>query len=371
MCAFTFKPIWRLLMASFSGSVSPQKIFCCIVPDHMQSAEMRATIGELRSAPRLLHEHKPAAVSQGIIGRLGTFLHLTSPPPAPPATVLLYDAQHQKTLPGTPILHPTAGGNDAECRAFKYATETLKVFKDVFNRDSLDGNGMSIGSTVRFGEDFNNGYFNGEEMVYGEGDGKSFSDFTADIEVIAHELTHGMTASISNLVYQGQSGALNEHISDVFGTIVKQHYFQHDVASANWKMGENVMLGDAFAIRNMEFPGTAYVDHPILGTDPQPNSLANAWNNEITPDNADPHLYSGVANRAFCLTAKQLGGNSWEKAGQIWYQLQFKLGSTETFQSFAEKSVDVAKTLYPAAGSDLSPEAAAVMTAWRTVDVLT
>src|SRR5262249_22599978 len=155
--------------------------------------------------------------------------------------------------------------------------------------------------------------------VFGDGDGKVFrrGAFTAAIDVIGHELTHGVTQYTAGLAYHRQSGALNESISDVFGSLVKQYVAKQSVEQADWLIGAGIW-GSAFdhtkctALRSMSDPGSAY-DDPRVGKDPQPADMKGY---KPLPDDEDHdwggvHTYSGIPNRAFYLVAKSLGGNAW------------------------------------------------------------
>lgn len=329
--------------------------FCAIVPPHLQSGAMKAKIAKAKEASRI----------RGLLPAIERGLKI---PKKNDSIVKIFDANFKDVLPGRKISDPKAHGNSSEERAYNGAKLTYEVYRDIFNRNSLDNKGMPLLNTVHFEKNYENAYFDGTQMVYGEGDGETFGDFTLDIDIMAHELTHGVTQYTSNLTYEGESGALNEHMSDAFASIVKQYHRQETVDKANWLIGENVLLGDGYALRSMKKPGTGYVDHPTLGTDPQPDS----WAKVVDPKTDDPHINSGIANRAFYIACTEVGGHSWERIGQIWYELQSKLVPEETFHGFATKSIEVAKKKFPGSSShgDLSPEAKAVINGWRAVDVL-
>ena len=138
--------------------------------------------------------------------------------------------------------------------------------------------------------------------------------------MIGHELAHGVTERTARLRYQGQSGALNEHVSDVFGALVEQYAMGQDAESATWLIGEGVFTDavEGRAIRSMIEPGTAY-DDDILGKDPQPDHFDRYIDTD--EDNGGVHLNSGIPNRAFALAATELGGFAWEHAGRVWYDV--------------------------------------------------
>ncbi len=178
------------------------------------------------------------------------------------------------------------------------------MFARVFARDSIDDAGMPLEATVHYGDRYDNAFWDGERMVFGDGDGEVFRGFTQSISVIGHELAHGVTERTARLRYQGQSGALNEHVSDVFGALVEQYSMGQDAESATWLIGEGVFTDavEGRAIRSMIEPGTAY-DDDILGKDPQPDHFDRYIDTD--EDNGGVHLNSGIPNRAFALAARR------------------------------------------------------------------
>ena len=159
-------------------------------------------------------------------------------------------------------------------------------------------------------------------MVFGDGDAEIFQDFTRSPDVIGHELTHGVTENTANLPYHFQSGALNESISDVFGSMVKQYINKQTADQADWLIGEGLFhpgVG-ATALRSMKAPGTAY-KNTVIGSDRQPAHMDQYADLPDTDDGdyGGVHINSGIPNKAFYLAAVGMGGSSWEVAGQIWY----------------------------------------------------
>ncbi len=209
-----------------------------------------------------------------------------------------------------------------------------------YGRSSIDGKGLPLTGSVHYGQEYNNAFFDGEQMVFGDGDGEIFLDFTVAVDVIAHELAHGLTQYTANLRYEGQSGALNESVSDVFGALVKQYSLGQSAEQADWLIGAGLLAPGVSgkALRSMKAPGTAY-DDDVLGKDPQPGSMEDYI--ETEEDNGGVHLNSGIPNRAFYLTATALGGNSWERAGQIWFDVLTggELTANADFAQFARLTV--------------------------------
>ena len=261
-----------------------------------------------------------------------------------------------------------ASTDDAVNRAFDGLGTTRDFYKEVFDRNSLDDNGMRLDAFVHFNSELNNAFFDGQSMQFGDGDGRRFTDFTRSLDVIAHELTHGVTANTADLRYRNQSGALNESMSDVFGSLVKQWDKRQTAEEADWLIGAEVFTpgigGDA--LRSLKAPGKAY-DNALLGKDPQPDHMSKFVNLPNTPfdDNGGVHINSGIPNKAFFLTATNIGRFAWEAPGQIWYE-SLKASNQETnFQEFANRTHRIAGRLF----GDGSEQQAAVMDAWRQVGI--
>ncbi|MFC5928974.1 M4 family peptidase [Cryobacterium melibiosiphilum] len=246
--------------------------------------------------------------------------------------------------------------------------QTQALFWTVFGRDSINGVGLPLDATVHYGRQYDNAFWDGERMVFGDGDGQVFTRFTVSLSVIAHELTHGVTEFTAALAYEGQSGALNESVSDVFGCLVEQHTRGQNVTEASWLVGEGLFTDQVqgLALRSLRAPGTAY-DDDVLGEDPQPDHMSGFIVTD--DDNGGVHLNSGIPNRAFYLVAEALGGYAWERAGRIWFDtLTGGLLRRHTdFVSFAEATLTCAADRY---GSD-SAEWAGVQSAWNRVGVET
>lgn len=285
----------------------------------------------------------------------------------------IHDAVETTKLPGTLVRAEGAppSADESVNEAYDGLGDTWSLFYEVFGRDSLDGEGLELVASVHYDKDFDNAYWDGEQMVFGDGDGVYFSSFTDSVDVIGHELTHGFTQYTAALVYVGQSGALNESISDVFGSMVKQRVRGQSAQQADWLIGEGLFTAKVKgkALRSMKAPGTAY-DDPHLGKDPQPDSMAGYQDLPHTNagDNGGVHINSGIPNRAFYLAATGIGGNSWEGAGPVWFDTVTKgsLPKDSDFATFADATVAAAAKRY---GGGSSQEDA-VRAAWRTVGVL-
>ena len=287
---------------------------------------------------------------------------------------VVFDAQNGSTLPGIEVRSEgqPATGDVTVDEAYDGAGATYDLYNEVYGRNSIDNYGMRIDSTVHYKVGYDNAFWNGQRMVYGDGDEnlpedqRLFNRFTIAIDIIGHELTHGVTQFSAGLNYRDQPGALNESMSDVFGSMVKQRFLNHTAEEADWIIGAGLFTDkvNGVGIRSMSAPGTAY-DDPTLGKDPQPGHMDNYV--DTTSDNGGVHINSGIPNRAFYLTAVALGGFAWEKAGRIWYMtLRDKLTSSSNFMDAARLTHAAAGELY----GQGSAEQLAVRTSWAEVGIV-
>jgi len=281
---------------------------------------------------------------------------------------IIHDAANTESLSiqvvRTEGMRPTADAAVEEAYIGLGVTDHL--FWEAYDRDSVDDDGMVMEATVHFGLGYNDAFWNGRRMVFGDGDGELFNRFTVAPEAIGHELTHGIIETEGGLDYFGQPGALNESVCDVFGSLIKQRAHNQQAHEADWLIGVglfgNSVKGEA--VRSMKAPGTAY-DDPVIGKDPQPGHV----DRYVTTfaDNGGVHINSGIPNRAFYLLATELGGHAWERAGRIWYESlrHPERPSSILFQPFATLTLEVAEQLY---GSN-SDERRAVVGAWNEIGI--
>jgi hypothetical protein len=280
----------------------------------------------------------------------------------------VYNANHGTSLPGTLARSEgqaaTADQSVNEC--YDGFGATFDLYYNIFGRNSIDNAGMDLVGTVHYDQSYNNAYWNGSQMVFGDGDGIIFNRFTAAIDVVGHELAHGVTQHTANLDYSRQSGALNESMSDVFGSMVKQYKLNQKAADADWLIGGGIFTNQVHgvALRSMKAPGTAYDDPKLGGKDPQPAHMSNYVN--TSNDHGGVHINSGIPNHAFYLLAVALGGYSWEKAGRIWYATlcDSRLTHSANFVDFASLTADNAAKLFDAATQN------AVIDAWGQVGIV-
>ena len=323
----------------------------CIIPPYMlerltQSANVKVRDHAITGLSQAAAVRAVRAFAQRVPGMMAV------PSPAATKNRLIYDARKKDRLPGKLVRSEgeKKSADVAVNEAYDFSGDTYDFYREVFGRNSLDDGGMTLISSVHVGESdgsgkyqpMDNAFWDGGQMAYGDGDGQIFQRFTRSLDVVAHELTHGVQSFTSNLEYRGQSGALNEHFSDVFGVLVRQWRRGETAEKASWLIGSEVLVAAPTrrAIRDMENPGTAYENDPELGTDPQPFHMKNLYTGGA--DNGGVHLNSGIPNRAFALAAKALGGNAWETAGRIWFDAMLQLSRHSQFKDMASITVQIA-----------------------------
>lgn len=284
-------------------------------------------------------------------------------------TRTIHDTNNSMALPGNVVRGegdaPTLDGTVN--RAYDSLGLTFTFFQNVYGRHSIDDANLPLDATVHYRRRFNNALWDGSQMIFGDGDGRIFNDFTLSHDIISHELSHGVTQYTAGFVYQDESGALNESVSDVFGSLVKQYARQQTAGQADWLIGAGLFTPAVRgqALRSTKDPGSAFNDPLLGGKDSQPNHMSGYIHPAL--DNGGVHDNSGIPNRAFYLTATAIGGFAWENAGRIWYETvtSGQLAENRTFREFADATANTAKRLYNS-GSELT----AVEDAWRAVGVL-
>ena len=259
----------------------------------------------------------------------------------------IYDGENKASLPGKLVRRegddPT--GDEEVDRAYDGAADVYDLYSEEFGRDSLDGSGLKLIATVNHRRKFNNAFWDGGQMAYGNGVGVLFKTFT-EPSVIAHEMSHGIVQFSGGLVYQGQSGALNESFADVFGALATQRKCGQSASESDWLIAAGILGPDinGVSLRSMKAPGTACSD-AVLGKDPQPFHMDLFVS--TTGDNGGVHINSGIPNHAFYLYSQYMGGNAWEVPGQIWYKaLQNINNPMATFNDWAAQTLDAAIELH-------------------------
>lgn len=272
--------------------------------------------------------------------------------------VTLFDCRQTQSLPGLQVKDPVKSDDESVRRTYGETDLMATFLRQEFKRNSIDDAGMTLMSSVHYGKKYNNAMWNGLQMIYGDGDGELFIDFTSGIDVIAHELAHGLTQYTLQLEYDDEPGGLNESLSDCFGSMFRQWRLKQDAASADWLIGSDI-IGPATrergytCLRDMAEPDGK---HCLA---PQPTR-----HEELKPGQ-DPHNTSGPPNLAFSTACKHMGGHSWETIGKIWYHVMNTAGMQPrmNMEQFASKTRAAALELF-GQGSDAQ---AAVNAGWKKV----
>jgi len=340
----------------------------CITPPHLLRKLLESDDRDIRqSALNTLLMTERLRGERTVRAALGVGVTVT--PSQGRRTIL--DCRNNVFLPLCSIVRTEQGSvstDEAVNRAFEGLGITREFYNEVLERNSIDDRGMRLDAYVHRGTNFNNAFWDGQQMVFGDGDGRLFTDFTKSLDVIAHELTHGVTEFTAGLEYHKEPGALNESISDVFGCLVKQWSLGQSSEEADWLIGADVFTPNinADALRSMKAPGTAY-DNQLFGKDPQPDHMSKFAHlpNTEEGDWGGVHTNSGIPNKAFYLTAIGIGGPAWGAPGHIWYESLKASGVSTQFQEFADTTYLKAGQLY---GSG-SNEQQAVLSAWRDVGI--
>jgi Zn-dependent metalloprotease len=340
---------------------------CCFLPPHLLRAlAERGSPAQREAASRTLALDLTFRTLRW--SAPGALARTPAPASTPERQRRVFDAGGSQDLPGAAARHEgQAPVHDmAVNEAFDGLGATYDFFHEVYQRSSIDDEGLPLDATVHFGRRYDNAFWNGRQMVFGDGDGEIFNRFTIALDVIGHELAHGVTEDESQLAYLFQPGALNESLSDVFGALVRQYALRQTAAEADWLIGAGLFTPavKGVALRSMKAPGTAY-DDPVLGRDPQPSHMRDFV--RTYDDNGGVHINSGIPNHAFYLAAREIGGYAWERAGRIWYEAlrDPQLRPNAGFARFARLTVAGAERLFGAG----SPEQQAVAGAWYAVGV--
>ncbi len=260
--------------------------------------------------------------------------------------------------------------------AHKYLENVYDFYYNVFGRKSFDNNDSALIATVHYGTDYVNAFWNGSQMVFGDGDGVLSTSLAGAIDVIGHELSHAVTDYTSDLIYYDESGALNEAFSDIMGTTI-EFYWQPEgfgLLMADWMMGEDIWypnepFGDA--LRYLDDPHKATTSYTETGYYP-------AHYSEIytgTSDNGGVHINCTVVGHWYYLIANggtnpvsgiSVTGMGIEKAREIVY-LAFTqyMPADATFSVARDVTLQAAADLYGASSAEYS----IVETAWNAVGV--
>ena len=251
------------------------------------------------------------------------------------------------------------GSSDKDAlNCYAYSGEVFDFFKSVFGRTSIDDNGFPLNLSVHFDRNFDNAFWTPFALswAFGDGGGGFFKPGRmTDRSVVFHEYAHGITQYTAKFSYE-EAGGLNESMSDVFSAMCEQKVNNQSFEQASWLIGEGIVEDSiGKALRLWRNPGNT--------------SKTHRWDEQVQhyrdySDDMDAHVCSGIPNKAFYLVCKNIGGNSWDKPGKIWYKALTSFTDPFcTFAKFASYTMQWAKTLYG------DSEREAVKSAWEQVGV--
>ena len=274
------------------------------------------------------------------------------------------------TSPDNSFGNGTTSNRESAAVDAQYGTnETWDYYQQVHGRNGIFGNGKGSYNRVHYGKNYNNAFWDGTKMTYGDGDGSNYGPLTS-LDVAGHEMSHGVTENSAGLTYSGESGGLNESTSDIFGTMVE--YFANNASDPG-----DYLIGEQFDLK--KHVGFRRMDNPSAD-----GSSANCWSSTV--GNLDVHYSSGVGNHFFYLLsegsgAKTLNGVSYnsptcngstvtgighDAAARIWYRaLTVYMTSNTDYKGARTATLNAARDLY---GSG-SPQYNAVAAAWSAVSV--
>lgn len=328
----------------FINSTSRHECFCAFVPPFILENLAKAGVED---ATRTLHQERSSLKQRAsMVPEIGAHLGVAPTAERGNGARKVFDSQNKAEYQlklvrseGGPVVEDEAVNN-----AYDHIGNFFDYFRKELGRDSIDNNGMDVVCNVHFGIKFNNAFFNGKEITIGDGDDIIFTNFARSREVIAHELAHGVVQWTANLEYRNQSGALNEHFSDVFGTVITQNAEETTAGDADWLIGDEIMGPKLYgeALRCMASPGTAF-DNDLMGKDPQPDHMRDIYKGPN--DNGGVHINSGIMNKAFYLAAKEL---ETDKAALIWYTALQNLWPTANFNDAVAQIVRATQLLIKA-----------------------
>ena len=338
--------------------IVPQKVLKRFANDRKLSAEARKSFAQALKFEAEWRAMREAKAKNLLTARALLPSGLTAAAAAAAPAITVFNCGHGTNLPGAPVASPGSSTDASAKQAFVEAKGVATFYKKAFGRNSVDNAGMTLASSVHYSVRYNNAFWNGSQMTYGDGDGNIFIDFTNSSDVIGHELTHGVTQFSAGLSYSNQPGGLNESISDVFGSMYRQWRAKQNVTQADWLIGKEIMGPGAIArgytcLRDMANPAASHC------LSPQPVNFSQYKNG------MDPHESSGIPNLAFCKAAMAIGGKSWEKTGKIWYQAltSFPPSPNLTMKAFADRTRQQAGSLFASQPAVRT----AVDQAWRAV----
>lgn len=289
----------------------------------------------------------------------------------------LFDSKNSYSFTTEPIAVDEQINSAAPSKheSLEYANKIYDYFDVYHHIESYDDNNGPIDVHVNFGKNYNNAFWDGLKMVFGNGDGKYFNTFLSQ-NIFSHELGHAITEYMvdgGGLKYQDQQGALNEHYSDVWAVCIDQKLKFQKPTQASWIIGEGLFTSRIPGKGLRTFKNEKAYSNTVIGSDPQPKhfkDFAKLPNNE-DGDYGGVHINSGIPNRAFyefCILAETEVGDekinySWRAPADIWFQTYKRLNPNSQFKEFALDTISITKRIHPQLVNQIQK-------AWKLVGVL-
>jgi bacillolysin len=272
---------------------------------------------------------------------------------------VIYDFQNGETFSDSTFItsnSPITGFDPAGISAYVNQSVTFDYFKNTFGRNSIDDKGMALTAVVHFDQNLNNAFWSNKAMFFGDGDGELFSNLAGCLDITAHEMTHGVVENTAGLIYQNQSGALNESFADVFAVMVDRD---------DWFLGEDCFLTAPGYLRNIQNPNLGFGGG-------QPAHMSDFLQVPTSQDHGGVHTNSGIPNRVAYLMAEGLSDEGLgqsigrEKTEQIFYRALLMLTANADFFDARVASEAATEMLY----GEGSSETVSVAAAWDAVGIL-
>ncbi len=264
--------------------------------------------------------------------------------------------------------------NPAAVSAHFNSDKVNRYYQTTHKRNSLDNNGMPLINTVHIGVKWNNAAWNGKQMLYGDGDGIQYSSLSGGLDVAGHEMTHGVIEHTANLIYENESGAINESLADILGNFAQMQ----TTGVIEWDLGEDITTpnipGDG-GLRSIIDPASKRVSTKYMPSGHYPDTYQDRY--QGTLDNGGVHINSGINNKTAYLITQggtnngiTIKGIGRTKAEKIYYRaLTLYLTPTSGFKDMREAAIQAARDLHPDRNGVPSAETKAVMDAYTSVGV--
>lgn len=344
---------WVYFIDAQSGEVLDKYNYTCAL-----DGPLKATASDLNGVSRSFGVYQVGSFAYMIDSQRPMFNKTASKIPDDPVGVIWTIDAKNSTVDNTEYQHVTSSNNTnwsaTAVSAHYNAGICYDFYRTKFSRNSLDDKGSSIVSVINItdedGKGFDNAFWNGEYMAYGNG-ATAFKPLAGALDVAGHEMTHGVVEATARLEYRNQSGALNESFADIFGAMIDRD---------DWRIGEDVTRTSFIptgALRSLENPNQG--GKGTRGYQPKTMSQYAYMQDTEEEDNGGVHVNSGIPNYTFYLFASNQNVGK-DKAEQVYYKaLKQYLFRTAKFVDARLAVVKAATDLYGASSAEVTAAKAA------------